>query len=249
LAALAAASGIYALPIRGDGGLDRGSPQAAGPKSGIQPDGVGPLSVLNPNPNCRSTDFLFPTTNANCAGPNIVHPTHAPNTTVIQPANCNVPNIVRHTSAPSTTVVHPTNCPSPTSGSSNSLTINNVQSSNSAGAADQSTNAGIFDYLTAESIQNNIIPVANAGPNQIVYSYSYVTLDGSMSYDPNGNTLNFSWVQLAGDPVVSVSSYNAANPIFIAPIVSYPTTLTFQLDVNNGQAYSNPSYVYVLVEP
>jgi hypothetical protein len=291
LAALPAASGLSALPIRDSGqlgvgtlpgiqtnggsSLDRGSPQADGPRSGTQPNSAS-LSGSSTNPNCRGTGVLFPTANTNCAGSNVIHPTPAPNTAVvhpsncnipatarltsgpsstvvnpnncpntalIQPTNCNIPTTVRHTNTPSTTVVRPTNCPP---ASSNSLTINNVQSSSTT---EQSTNAGIFDYLTAESSQNNIIPVANAGPNQMVYSYSYVTLDGSMSYDPNNNPLNFSWVQLAGDPVVSVSSYNAANPIFIAPIVAYPTTLTFQLVVNNGQAYSSPSYVYVIVEP
>ncbi|MDQ6865891.1 MAG: hypothetical protein M3044_18940 [Thermoproteota archaeon] len=87
------------------------------------------------------------------------------------------------------------------------------------------------------------------GPSLIAYSYNYVTLDGSQSYDPHGNPLNFSWEQLAGEPIVAVSNYNAANPIVIAPIVAYPTTLTFQLVVNNRQAYSNPSFVYILVEP
>jgi hypothetical protein len=238
LAGLPSASGVYPLPIRGGGTL-----------SGIHPNGGGPLSGLNPPANCGGPDLLFPTTSTNCAGPKVLHPTHTPNTTVIQPANCNVPTAVRHTSAPSTTTFHSTNCPPPTSVSSNSLTINDVQSSNSAGTTEPSTNAGIFDYLTAESSQNNNIPIANAGPNLSAYSYNYVTLDGSQSYDPNGNPLNFSWEQLAGEPVVAVSNYNAANPIVITPIVVYPTTLTFQLVVNNGQAYSNPSYVHVLVGP
>jgi hypothetical protein len=175
----------------------------------------------------------------------VVHPTNCPNTAVVQPTNCNIPTTVRHTNAPSTTVVRPTNCPPAGSSTSNSLTINNVQSSTTT---EQSTNAGLFDYLSAESNQNNIMPVANAGPNQIAYSYTYVTLDGSKSYDPNGNSLSFSWMQVVGDPV-PLSNYNIANPIFIAPIVPYPTTLTFQLIVNNGQANSNPSYVYITVEP
>lgn len=244
LAGLPSASGVYALPNRGAGGQ-----QGAGTLSGIHPNGGGTLSGLNPPANCGGPGLLFPTPSTICAGPNVLHPTHAPNTTVIQPANCSVPSAVSHTSAPSTPVVHPSNCPPPTSVSSNSLTINNVQNSNSAGTTEQSTNAGILDYLTAEPSQNNIIPVANAGPNLIVYSYNYVTLDGSQSYDPNGNPLSFSWEQLAGEPVVAVSNYNAANPIVIAPIVAYHNTLTFQLVVNNGQAYSNPSYIFVLVEP
>src|SRR5207245_3643165 len=98
--------------------------------------------------------------------------------------------------------------------SSNSLTINKVQTSSTT---EQSTNAGLFDYLSAESNQNNITPVANAGPNQIAYSYNYIGLDGSNSYDPNGNLLSFSWVQVGGDPV-PLANYNTANSIFMAPI-------------------------------
>jgi len=189
----------------------------------------------------------IPTTAGHTNGPSttVVHPTNCPSTTLIQPTNCNIPTTVHHTNTPSTTVVRPTNCPPASSGSSTSLTINKAQSSSTTG---QSTNAGLFDYLSAESNQNNITPVANAGPNQIAYSYNYIGLDGSNSYDPNGNSLSFSWMQVGGDPV-PLSNYNTANPIFVAPIVLYPTALTFQLIVNNGQANSSPAYVYIAVEP
>jgi hypothetical protein len=55
-------------------------------------------------------------------------------------------------------------------------------------------------------------------------------------------------MQVGGDPV-QLSNYDTANPIFIAPIVPYPTPLTFQLIVDNGQADSSPSYVNITVEP
>ena len=189
----------------------------------------------------------IPTTARHTNGPSttVVRPTDCPNTTLIQPTNCNIPTTIRHTNTPSTTVVRPTNCPPASSGGSNSLTINSAQSSSTSG---QSTNAGLFDYLSAESNQNNITPVANAGPNQIASSYTYVSLDGNNSYDPGGNSLSFSWMQVGGDPV-SLANYNTANPIFIAPIVPYPTTMTFQLIVNNGESTSSPSYVYVTIEP
>jgi len=41
-------------------------------------------------------------------------------------------------------------------------------------------------------------------------------------------------MQVGGDRV-PLSNHNTANPIFIAPIVPYSTSLTFQLIVNNGQ--------------
>jgi hypothetical protein len=256
-------SDVHALPTRtgGSGGgvpsipTNAGGPnrgpvqiQSGRPPSDVQPNGGGTThSEVRPsNTNCGGSNALIPGTSAtNCAAPNVVHPTRAPNTATAQPANCDTPTTARHTNSPSTTVVHPTNCPPASSSSSNSVTINNVQSSSTT---EQSTNAGLYDYLLAESNQNNVIPVANAGPNQIANSYTYVTLDGNKSYDPNGNSLGFSWIQVGGNPV-PLSNYNTANPIFIAPIVPYPTPLTFQLIVNNGQANSSPSYVNITVEP
>jgi chitinase len=97
------------------------------------------------------------------------------------------------------------NCPPASSSSSNSLTINNLQSSSTT---EESTSAGLFDYLSATDLsQNNVSPVANAGPNQIAYAYNYVRLDGGNSYDPNGNPLSFSWMQVGGDPV-QLSNYS-----------------------------------------
>jgi hypothetical protein len=258
-------SDVHALPTRSgqsDGSVPSGLPanaggfnrgplptQGGGPPSGVQPNGGGtsPLTGLRPSTaNCAGSNALSPgSITTNCAGSNVAHPTRSPNTAVVQPTNCNIPTTIRHTNTPSTTVVRPNNCPQAGSTSSNSLTINNVQSSSTI---EQSTNAGLFDYLSAESNQNNITPVSNAGPNQIAHSYTYVTLDGSNSYDPNGNSIGFSWMQVGGDPI-PLSNHNIANPIFIAPIVPYPTTLTFQLIVNNGEADSSPSYVYITVEP
>jgi hypothetical protein len=58
-------------------------------------------------------------------------------------------------------------------------------------------------------------------------SYGYVTLDGSRTYDPRDNSLNFSWPQFDQNPILSLSNYNTANPTFVAPVFVYPTTLTF----------------------
>jgi len=43
----------------------------------------------------------------------------------------------------------------------------------------------------------NVPPVANAGSNQTV-SVSTAQLDGSASYDPDGNIVSYSWVQVSG---------------------------------------------------
>jgi K319-like protein len=199
----------------------------------VQPSNCNvPTSVHTNTPN---NIVVHPaTTKCAPASPNVVHPTNSPNTAVVQPSNCNVPTSVHHTNAPSTVVVHPSNCPPPSSGSSNSLTVNNVQSSSSG---------------STTTSQTTTIPIANAGSNQKVHSSDLVTLDGSKSYDPGGHSLTFSWLQLAGGPVVPLSIDNKAKPTFTSPSVTNTTNLTFQLIVNNGNADSYPSFVSVTVTP
>ena len=232
--ALSKGGGGHSLGAAG-GGIGGGS---GGPIAGNQPNSIGggPRSGLNPNTNCMGTGtgILVPSA-TNCASPNVTHPPNAPNTAVVQPSNCNTPTSVHHTNTPSTVVVHPSNCPPQGSSSSNSLTVNNVQSSSSSGST--------------TSTQSATIPVANAGPNQKVHSSDQVTLDGSKSYDPNGHSLTFSWLQIGGGPVVTLSSDNKAKPTFTAPLVKDTTNLTFQLIVNNGNAESSPSYVSITVTP
>ena len=180
-------------------------------------------------------------------GPNSATTNTNTNTAIVHPSNC--PTVV-HPNGADTTVVHPSNCPSSggqvnvnsgSTSSSSSLTVNNVQQQSSSS---QST--------PKQQSSQSTIPIANAGSNINVHSSDQVKLDGSKSYDPNGHSLSYSWVQLSGGPAVSLSKDNTAKPTFVAPKVtdmSGSTTLTFQLVVNNGKSDSSPSYVSVSVKP
>lgn len=195
---------------------------------------------------------------------------NSPNTKAVQPSNCSFPSppnntpqtnsgivhtnnnndncaAVVHPNSPDTKVVGTNGCPTntnthvtvnsdgtTTSSSSSSLTVNNVQGSN-----DGSSSANI-----------NTIPIANAGPNQKVHSSDQVVLDGTKSSDPSGgNSLKFSWLQLAGGPAMALSNHDKSKATFVAPSVTGNTILTFQLIVNDGNYYSAPSYVTVTVQP
>ena len=74
------------------------------------------------------------------------------------------------------------------------------------------------------------ILTANAGPNQTVDEGDAVTLDGSGSFDPNNDPLEYSWSQTSG-PEVDLTGADTASPAFTAPTVSEQTNLVFQLTV------------------
>jgi predicted ester cyclase len=67
----------------------------------------------------------------------------------------------------------------------------------------------------------NVAPVSNAGVNQTVATASVVTLDGSGSFDANGDPLTYQWT-LSSKPTGSaavLSSATSAKPTFTADAV------------------------------
>ena len=72
-------------------------------------------------------------------------------------------------------------------------------------------------------------PIADAGPNQLNITAQNVTLNGSGSYDPLGETLTFSWTQISG-PTVTIT--NATSAIATFPALA-GQTYAFRLTVKN----------------
>jgi hypothetical protein len=70
-----------------------------------------------------------------------------------------------------------------------------------------------FQLLTRKV--GNSAPVADAGPNQTGVPPGTITLDGSGSYDPDGDQLTYSWSQVGG-PSVALSGANTVKPTFTA---------------------------------
>lgn len=93
----------------------------------------------------------------------------------------------------------------------------------------------------------NHIPIADAGPNQVVYAWidwiAQATLDGSGSYDEDGQPLTYLWSW-----TVDGNTYDA-NGIF--PTIERPVgEYTIELIVNDGIDDSKPNWaVITVIEP
>jgi hypothetical protein len=92
-------------------------------------------------------------------------------------------------------------------------------------------------------------PIANAGPDQSVRMGAIVTLDGTESFDREGQSLAYSWTQTSG-PEVTLNDPTSVRPTFTSPdVVRDNTTLTFSLEVNNGRQGSDADTVSIIVMP
>jgi len=89
-------------------------------------------------------------------------------------------------------------------------------------------------------------PVADAGSDVEVYAGDSVVLDGTVSSDPNGDTLTYMWTQISGSQV-EIDNPELAQPQFISPDVTSTESLSFQLVVHDGLDSSSPDIVAVTV--
>jgi len=77
-------------------------------------------------------------------------------------------------------------------------------------------------------------PIADAGPPQVGVPAGTITLNGSGSYDPLGETLTYAWTQLTG-PSVALSNANTVTATFTA---AAGQSYTFKLTVKNTDGLS-----------
>ncbi len=100
-----------------------------------------------------------------------------------------------------------------------------------------------YELLTRKVRTGNDAPVADAGPDQIGINPGQVTLDGSASYDPEGDPMTFQWTQTGG-PVVAISGANTSKVTFTA---AEGASYSFRLNVADDKGASSVARVNVSV--
>ena len=101
------------------------------------------------------------------------------------------------------------------------------------------------DTVAVTALQVNKKPVAFAGGDQTVNEGLKVTLDGSLSSDPDGNPVTYLWTAPAN---VTLSSRTVAKPTFTAPPVHRDSTITISLVVNDGALNSDVDDVVITIK-
>jgi hypothetical protein len=91
-----------------------------------------------------------------------------------------------------------------------------------------------YELLSRRVRTGNDAPVADAGPDQIGAAAGSIQLDGSASFDPDGDPITYEWRQIAG-PAVSLAGAATARPSFTAAEnQSYAFRLTVKDDRNTS---------------
>ncbi len=89
-----------------------------------------------------------------------------------------------------------------------------------------------YELLSRRVRTGNDAPIADAGPDQIGVMAGTIQLDGSASYDPDGDPITYEWRQIAGPAVTLTGAATARASFAAAEDQSYAFRLTVKDDRN-----------------
>ncbi len=115
------------------------------------------------------------------------------------------------------------------------------------GQLSSTSSASIQVSPSAPNTPTNQLPSAKITAPQSVLSGQAVTLNGSGSSDPDGDTISYQWTQTGG-PGITLSDNTGPNLTFVVPSVVQPQQISFQLTVRDGKL-ANSTSVRMLISP
>lgn len=92
----------------------------------------------------------------------------------------------------------------------------------------------------------NILPIANAGPNQTVVAGALVILNASESRDSDGSIVSYEWKQLSGPPV-EILSHRTKHASFTAGDIA--ATYIFGVTVRDANGAVSTDLATIVVRP
>ena len=112
---------------------------------------------------------------------------------------------------------------------------------------------GCKDEVDSAAVEVNTIPVANAGPDQAIPADVAVVLDGTASFDEDGDPLSYTWgfefvpegSALTADSIVPNGDASSSSPTFQPDVIG---TYVLSLKVNDSKLYSAPDFVVIRTE-
>ena len=118
----------------------------------------------------------------------------------------------------------------------------------------QAANVTITNMTNATNTMQDTVQEA---PNRQPLAYAHlflvfeagqvVTLNGTGSWDPDGDTLTYRWNQTSGANV-TLSDYASPVPTFVPPAAPHLQSFIFELVVSDGETDSNPSTAVVMIQ-
>ncbi|MBN2432736.1 MAG: OmpA family protein [Acidobacteria bacterium] len=101
-----------------------------------------------------------------------------------------------------------------------------------------------YDVRTRIVRTNNEPPVADAGPDLIMVDEGIITLDGTGSYDPEGDEITYQWTQILG-PTVDLTGATTPTPSFYG---EQGQTYVFRLTVTDSYGDIGTDDVRVVIK-
>ena len=109
------------------------------------------------------------------------------------------------------------------------------------------------DYVTVQASYGNLAPIADAGQSQLLTpcSASQISLDGTASYDPEGQPLNYAWSFTSVPNGSDVANAFLDGRFTESPSFNWdvPGMYTLELRVDDDELTSQPDYVAVQAVP